>query len=110
MKQGNAGVAGHDHGQMLRDEHLSTLWPHYVNLLLGLWLVTSPFAFGYLGGLLALVIMLLFFAEGADTGLTLLGTPPLFGLDPEAREGTRFVGPLDSNASSVFESTTRRFW
>ncbi len=49
MKQGNAGVAGHDHGQMLRDEHLSALWPHYVNLLLGLWLVTSPFAFGYLG-------------------------------------------------------------
>ena len=54
----------------------------------------TGFAFGYLGGLLALVIMLLFFAEGADSGLTLLGTPPLFGLDPEAREGTRFVGPF----------------
>lgn len=54
----------------------------------------SGFAFGYLGGLLALIIMLLFFAEGADSGLTLLGTPPLFGLDSEAREGTRFVGPF----------------
>lgn len=54
----------------------------------------SGFAFGYLGGLLALVIMLLFFAEGADSGLTLLGTPPLFGLETEAREGTRFVGPF----------------
>lgn len=54
----------------------------------------TGFAFGYLGGLLALVIMLLFFAEGADSGLTLLGTPPHFGLDPEAREGTRFVGPF----------------
>lgn len=54
----------------------------------------TGFAFGYLGGLLALVVMLLFFAEGADSGLTLLGTPPLFGLEPEAREGTRFVGPF----------------
>ena len=54
----------------------------------------TGFAFGYLGGLLALIIMLLFFAEGADSGLTLLGTQPLFGLDPEAREGTRFVGPF----------------
>jgi UMF1 family MFS transporter len=54
----------------------------------------TGFAFGYLGGLLALVLMLLFFAESANTGLTLLGIPPLFGLDPEARQGTRFVGPF----------------
>ncbi|MDM7932307.1 MFS transporter [Tabrizicola sp.] len=54
----------------------------------------SGFAFGYLGGLLALILMLLFFAEGADSGKTLLGTEPLFGLDPEAREGTRAVGPF----------------
>jgi MFS transporter, UMF1 family len=54
----------------------------------------SGFAFGYLGGLLALILMLLFFAEGADSGLTLLGREPLFGLDPEAREGTRAVGPF----------------
>lgn len=38
----------HDDQQMLVDEHLSTLWPHFVNLLLGLWLITSPFALGYL--------------------------------------------------------------
>jgi MFS transporter, UMF1 family len=62
----------------------------------------SGFAFGYLGGLLALVLMLLFFAEGADTGLTLLGTPPLFGLDAEAREGTRFVGPFTAIWFVVF--------
>ncbi len=42
----------------------------------------SGFAFGYLGGLLALVIMLLLFAEGADSGKTLIGIEPLFGLDP----------------------------
>jgi MFS transporter, UMF1 family len=62
----------------------------------------SGFAFGYLGGLLALVIMLLFFAEGADSGLTLLGMEPLFGLDPEAREGTRAVGPFTAIWFVVF--------
>ena len=62
----------------------------------------SGFAFGYLGGLLALIIMLLFFAEGADSGLTLLGMEPLFGLDPEAREGTRFVGPFTAIWFVVF--------
>lgn len=52
------------------------------------------FAFGYLGGLLALIIMLLFFAEGGSTGKTMLGIDPLFGLEAEAREGTRAVGPF----------------
>ena len=46
----------------------------------------SGFAFGYLGGLLALIIMLLLLAENATTGKTLLGIDPLFGLDAEARE------------------------
>ncbi len=54
----------------------------------------NGWAFGYLGGLVALVIMLLFFAEGAETGRTLIGLEPALGLDAEAREGTRFVGPL----------------
>ena len=62
----------------------------------------SGFAFGYLGGLLALILMLLFFAEGADSGLTLLGREPLFGLDPEAREGTRAVGPFTAIWYLVF--------
>lgn len=50
-------------------------------------------AWGYVGGVLALIMMLVFFAENA-TGVTLMGSAPLFGLDPEAREGTRFVGPF----------------
>jgi UMF1 family MFS transporter len=37
--------------------------------------------------------MLLVFAEN-DAGQTLLGNPPALGLDPETREGTRFVGPF----------------
>ncbi len=51
-------------------------------------------AFGYLGGLVSLILMLGFFAESAATGTTMLGGAPLFGLDPETREGTRFVGPF----------------
>ncbi|MEO0781915.1 MAG: MFS transporter [Pseudomonadota bacterium] len=51
-------------------------------------------AFGYTGGLLALVAMLLLFAESATTGKTLLGIDPILGLDASAREGTRFVGPF----------------
>lgn len=53
----------------------------------------SGFAFGYLGGVIALALMLALFAETPD-GRTLAGLKPLFGLDPEQREGTRFVGPF----------------
>ncbi len=53
----------------------------------------SGFAMGYAGGVLALFIMLLLFAE-TDAGVTLIGLEPPFGLDPEQREGTRFVGPF----------------
>ncbi|WBU60152.1 MFS transporter [Paracoccus albus] len=53
----------------------------------------SGFAFGYLGGLTSLAIMLIFFSEG-ESGTTLVGLTPPFGLDPELREGTRFVGPF----------------
>lgn len=54
----------------------------------------NGWAFGYIGGLLALIVMLLFFAESGHTGKTVIGLPPAFGFDPAAREGTRFVGPL----------------
>ncbi|NRB01192.1 MAG: MFS transporter [Rhodobacteraceae bacterium] len=48
---------------------------------------------GYWGGVLSLFIMLLLLAEN-DTGVTLIGIEPILGLDPEAREGTRSVGPF----------------
>ncbi len=54
----------------------------------------NGWAFGYVGGLIALVTMLVFFAESKTTGKTLIGLDPLFGLDPKNREGTRAVGPL----------------
>ncbi|MEE9428254.1 MAG: MFS transporter [Paracoccaceae bacterium] len=55
----------------------------------------SGFAVGYWGGLISLFIILLLFAEN-ETGKTLIGLSPLFGLDAEAREGTRFVGPFSA--------------
>ena len=61
----------------------------------------NGWAFGYVGGLLALVIMLVFFAENAE-GVTFVGLSPPFGLDAAAREGTRFVGPLTAIWFIVF--------
>lgn len=62
----------------------------------------NGWAFGYVGGLLALVIMLTLFAESADTGRTILGIEPILGFDPEQREGTRFVGPLTALWYALF--------
>lgn len=53
----------------------------------------SGFAFGYLGGVVALAIALLLLVEQGN-GKTIAGLDPLFGLDPAAREGTRATGPL----------------
>ncbi|MBS0565744.1 MAG: MFS transporter, partial [Proteobacteria bacterium] len=53
----------------------------------------SGWAFGYLGGVVALVVMLALFVEQPN-GLTLLGRAPALGLDAASREGTRFVGPF----------------
>ena len=53
----------------------------------------SGYALGYAGGVLALIIMLLLFHQGAD-GKTLIGLDPIFGLDADMHEGTRAVGPF----------------
>jgi UMF1 family MFS transporter len=58
-------------------------------------------ALGYAGGVVSLALMLLLFAEN-ESGVTLLGAEPALGLDPEAREGTRFVGPLTALWFAVF--------
>jgi len=61
----------------------------------------SGWAFGYVGGVMSLAIMLLFLAEN-DSGRTLVGMEPLFGLDPAMREGTRSVGPFTALWYLVF--------
>ncbi len=62
----------------------------------------TGWAVGYLGGLLSLVIMLGFLAASPDTGRTLLGLAPAFGLDPALREGDRISGPLTALWFVVF--------
>lgn len=37
------------HEQMMLAEHRKTLWAHFVNIMLGVWLVTSPAALGLFG-------------------------------------------------------------
>ncbi len=61
----------------------------------------SGSALGYAGGVVALTLVLMFFAENRD-GVTLIGIEPVLGLDPAAREGTRSVGPFTAVWYAVF--------
>ena len=61
----------------------------------------SGWAFGYVGGVVALVIMLMLFQAG-DNGKTMAGLSPLFGLDTETGADTRIVGPLSALWFAVF--------
>ena len=54
----------------------------------------TGFGFGYAGGVLSLLIMLLFFVEQENGKTMILELDPLFGLDASQKEGTRFVGPF----------------
>ena len=62
----------------------------------------SGWAFGYVGGLLSLVVMLALLQVNPATGKTLIGLPPMFGLDPASREDTRIVGPLTAVWYALF--------
>ena len=61
----------------------------------------SGFAFGYLGGVVSLILVLGFVVEQGD-GKTILGFDPDFGLDPAQREGTRITGPITALWFVVF--------
>ena len=37
-----------DTGDMMGDAHRAMLWPHYVVIMLGFWMITAPFTLGYL--------------------------------------------------------------
>jgi UMF1 family MFS transporter len=62
----------------------------------------SAWGLGYLGGLITLVFVLGFLSASPETGRTLLGFEPLFGLDPAMREGDRSSGPLTALWYVVF--------
>lgn len=54
----------------------------------------SGWALGYVGGIISLILVLGFLAANPDTGRTLFGLTPLFGLDPATFQGDRISGPL----------------
>jgi UMF1 family MFS transporter len=54
----------------------------------------TGWATGYIGGILSLILVLGFLAANPDTGRTLFGLKPLFGLDPASHQGDRISGPL----------------
>jgi UMF1 family MFS transporter len=62
----------------------------------------TGWAAGYAGGLVSLVLTLGFLAADPQTGRTLLGFKPLFGLDAATHEGDRAVGPLTALWFVVF--------
>jgi len=63
--------------------------PHKIGRLSG-----TGWATGYIGGIISLILVLGLLAANPDTGRTLFGLTPLFGLDPATHQGDRITGPL----------------
>lgn len=57
---------------------------------------------GYLGGMIALIFVVALLAGSPETGRTIIGLTPLFGLDPALGEDARATGPLSALWYLVF--------
>jgi UMF1 family MFS transporter len=57
---------------------------------------------GYLGGMVALIFVVGLLAGSPETGKTIIGATPLFGLDPKLGEDARATGPLSALWYLVF--------
>jgi UMF1 family MFS transporter len=57
---------------------------------------------GYLGGMIVLIFIIAFLAASPETGKTLIGLDPLFGLDPVQGEDARASGPISALWYAVF--------
>ena len=62
----------------------------------------NAWALGYVGGLVALVIVLALMSANPETGRTLVGLAPILGLDPAMAEGDRAAGPLTALWYALF--------
>ncbi len=62
----------------------------------------TAWGLGYLGGMLVLILVVAFLAGSPQTGLTLIGIEPLFGLDPSLGEDARITGPIAAGWYLVF--------
>ncbi|MCB5202209.1 MFS transporter [Neorhizobium sp. T786] len=54
----------------------------------------TAWGLGYLGGMIVLILVVALLAGSPETGLTIIGIPPLFGLDPALGEDARITGPI----------------
>ncbi len=57
---------------------------------------------GYLGGMIALIFVVTCLAGSPETGKTIIGINPLFGLDPKLGEDARATGPLSAGWYFLF--------
>jgi MFS transporter, UMF1 family len=57
---------------------------------------------GYLGGMIVLILVVALMSASPETGVTIVGLTPIFGLDPVAGEGARATGPLSALWYLVF--------
>jgi UMF1 family MFS transporter len=57
---------------------------------------------GYLGGMIVLIFVVAFMAGSPETGKTIIGVDPVFGLDPELGEDARATGPLSAAWYFIF--------
>lgn len=62
----------------------------------------TAWGLGYLGGMVVLIAVVTLLAGNPQTGLTLIGIPPLFGLDPALGEDARVTGPISALWYLVF--------
>ena len=51
---------------------------------------------GYLGGMIVLIFVVFCLAASPETGKTIIGMKPLFGLDPVQGEDARITGPISA--------------
>lgn len=76
--------------------------PHLVNRRAMTRTSNDAWGLGYLGGMIFLVAFLLLLSGDPETGLTILGKPPLFGLSAADGEPARLAGPLSALWYLVF--------
>ncbi|MDX8492756.1 MFS transporter [Mesorhizobium sp. VK22B] len=57
---------------------------------------------GYLGGMIALIFVILFMAGNLETGKTIIGLDPILGLDPKLGEDARATGPMSAGWYFLF--------
>lgn len=65
-------------------------------------LSNTAWGLGYLGGMIVLIAVVTLLAASPETGKTVLGLDPLFGLDPHTGEDARITGPISAIWYLVF--------